>query len=48
MITAGKLADFIVIPENPFQVESERISAVKIDLTIIGLKIVYNLQQAST
>ena len=43
----GKLADFIVLSENPFEVESERISAIKIDLTVIGGKIVYKSQQSS-
>ena len=40
----GKLADFIVLSENPFEVESEQISAINIHLTVIGGKIVYKSQ----
>jgi predicted amidohydrolase YtcJ len=43
----GKLADFIVLSENPFELEPERISAIRIDLTVIGGKIVYKSQQSS-
>jgi predicted amidohydrolase YtcJ len=44
----GKLADFIVLSENPFEVKPERISEIKIDLTVIGGKIVYKSQQNSS
>jgi predicted amidohydrolase YtcJ len=40
----GKLADFIVLSENPFEVESNRISAIKVQSTVIGGKIIYNAQ----
>jgi predicted amidohydrolase YtcJ len=40
----GKLADFIVLSENPFEVKPERISEIKICLTVIGGKIVYESQ----
>ena len=43
----GKLADFIVLSENPFEVKPERISEIKIDLTVIGGKIVYKSQRNS-
>jgi predicted amidohydrolase YtcJ len=43
----GKLADFIVLSENPFELEPERISAIRIDLTVIGGKIVYKSQRSS-
>jgi predicted amidohydrolase YtcJ len=42
----GKLADFIVLSENPFEVEPERISEIQIDLTVIGGKIVYTSHTA--
>ena len=40
----GKLADLIVLSENPFEVKPERISEIKICLTVIGGKIVYEPQ----
>jgi predicted amidohydrolase YtcJ len=42
----GKLADFIVLSENPFELEPERISAIRIDLTVIGGKTVYKSLQS--
>ena len=38
----GKLADLVVLSENPFEIDSDRIKDIKVEMTIIGGKIVYN------
>lgn len=40
-IAAGKLADLVVLAENLFLIPPEQIRDVKVDLTIVGGKIVY-------
>ncbi|MFN4218015.1 MAG: amidohydrolase [Candidatus Bipolaricaulia bacterium] len=39
----GKLADFIVLSEDPFEVEPEQLSAIQVLATAIGGKIVYEI-----
>jgi predicted amidohydrolase YtcJ len=41
MIAPGKLADLVVLSDNPFTVTEESIKNIKVEMTIIGGKIVY-------
>ena len=41
MIAPGKLADLVVLSDNPFTVPEEAIKDIKVEMTIIGGKIVY-------
>ncbi len=41
-IEEGKLADMIVLSEDPFKVEPERIKEINVLMTIVGGKIVYD------
>jgi len=43
MIAPGKLADLVVLNDNPFTVPEEAIKAIQMEMTIIGGKIVYSL-----
>jgi len=40
-ITAGKLADMVLLSDNPLQVEAERLKDIKVEMTILGGKIVW-------
>jgi predicted amidohydrolase YtcJ len=40
-IEAGKLADITMLSENIFEIPPERIKDVKVEMTIVGGKIVY-------
>lgn len=40
-IKEGKLADFVVLSENPMEVHPEKIKDITIDMTIIGGEVVY-------
>lgn len=41
-LAAGKLADFIVLSEDPFKIPSERLSSLEILATAVGGEIVYS------
>ena len=41
MIAPGKLADLVVLNNNPFTIPEEAIKDIKVEMTIIGGKIVY-------
>ena len=41
-ITAGKLADFIVLEQDPHDVDPDQIMNIKINRTVVGGKTVYN------
>jgi predicted amidohydrolase YtcJ len=38
----GKLADMVVLPEDPLSISPEKLLAMKIDMTIVGGKVVYD------
>ncbi len=40
-VEVGKLADLVVLSENPFTVESDEIRDIKVKMTIVGGKVVY-------
>lgn len=40
-LEAGKLGDFVVLTEDPFQVEPERIKDIPVEMTVLGGKVVY-------
>jgi len=37
----GKLADIAVLPEDPFEVQPEKIKDLKVEMTIVGGEIKY-------
>ncbi len=41
MVVPGKLADLVILSGNPFAVPEETIKDIKVEMTIIGGKIVY-------
>jgi predicted amidohydrolase YtcJ len=43
----GKLADLIVISEDPFAVPPERLDAIQVDATVVGGKLVYERPDAA-
>jgi predicted amidohydrolase YtcJ len=43
-LTAGKLADLVVLDRNPFEVRAAEIHDIKVDLTTLGGKIVFRRQ----
>jgi len=40
-ISPGKLADMVVLSDDPFSIDPEKIKDIKVDMTIMGGKIVY-------
>jgi predicted amidohydrolase YtcJ len=40
-IKIGKLADFVVLADDPYRVPREKIGGIKVEMTIVGGKIVY-------
>jgi predicted amidohydrolase YtcJ len=40
-LEAGKLGDFVVLAENPFQVEPARIKDIPVEMTVLGGEVVY-------
>jgi predicted amidohydrolase YtcJ len=40
-LTAGKLADFVVLSEDVFAVRPERIRAVRVETTVVGGRVVF-------
>lgn len=43
-LEAGKLADLIVLPEDPLTMPAERIAALKPDMTVVGGRTVYSAE----
>ena len=41
-IAPGKLADFTVLAENPFTVDSDRIGQIQVEMTIVGGEVVFS------
>ena len=41
-IEPGKLADFTVLAENPFAVDSDRIGEIPVEMTIVGGEVVFS------
>jgi predicted amidohydrolase YtcJ len=41
-LEAGKLADMIVLPENPLAVSPDKVLRMKVDMTIVGGKVLYD------
>ncbi len=40
-IEPGKMADFVVLSDDPYRVPKERIGDIKVEMTIVGGKVVY-------
>jgi hypothetical protein len=41
----GRLADMIVLPEDPLTIAPEKLLSMKVDLTIVGGKILYDREE---
>jgi len=42
----GMLADMIVLPEDPLTIASEKLLDIKVDMTIVGGRVLYDRAQA--
>jgi len=40
-IEEGKLADFVILSGDPYEIEPSQFGDIKVDMTIVGGKIVY-------
>lgn len=47
-IEPGKFADMIVLPEDPLTIDPERLLQLKLDMTILGGKVVYDRSKDSS
>jgi predicted amidohydrolase YtcJ len=45
-IKPGKLADFVVLSDDPYRIPREKIENIKVEMTIVGGKIVYERKAA--
>jgi predicted amidohydrolase YtcJ len=45
-VEEGKLADFVVLSDDPYRVTREKIRDIKVEMTIVGGKVVYQRQAA--
>jgi predicted amidohydrolase YtcJ len=45
-IEEGKLADFVVLSDDPYHVPHEKIGNIKVEMTIVGGKVVYERKSA--
>jgi len=43
-LEAGKLADMIVLPEDPVSIPPEKLLGLKVDMTIVGGRVLYDRQ----
>ena len=41
----GKLADMIVLPENPLDISPDKLLILKVDMTIVGGRVLYDRSQ---
>ncbi|MCX5914788.1 MAG: amidohydrolase family protein, partial [Deltaproteobacteria bacterium] len=46
-IAKGKLADLVILAEDPFTVDIEKVPEIRVEKTFLGGKIVYNGSSAS-
>lgn len=46
-LEAGKLADMIVLPDNPLNISPDKLLALKVDMTIVGGRVLYDRSQSS-
>ncbi len=44
-LEVGKLADMIVLPEDPLRIPAEKLLALKVDMTIVGGRILYQRRE---
>lgn len=44
----GKLADMVVLPEDPLSISSERLLSMKVDMTIVGGRVLYDRSSEKT
>ena len=45
-LEAGKLADMIVLPEDPLNISPDKLLALKVDMTIVGGRVLYDRSQS--
>jgi predicted amidohydrolase YtcJ len=41
-LEAGKLADMIVLPEDPLNISPDKLLSLKVDMTVVGGRILYD------
>jgi predicted amidohydrolase YtcJ len=46
-LETGKLADMIVLPEDPLNIPAEKLKSLKVDMTIVGGRILYDRSERS-